>query len=232
MKALTFQHQKPDCILVLQGNKPCVEFFSFFPESVVIAADGAASDLLEIGIKPNVVIGDMDSFDVSRVKDESCLVIIDKNQENNDFEKALLYSLDKGYSHIMIWGMHGGDFEHTLNNTSVLWKYTGDFNQISIADSLHRVAVPVYVDMVCSELYPDEVVSLIPFPHARLTTKGFHWELNNEVLELSVREGARNRSVSSTISISVHEGRFLFFCNTRFPKTPIFTNILSSSYND
>ena len=78
MKALTFQHQKPDCILVLQGNMPCVEFFSFFPDSVVIAADGAASDLLEIGIKPNVVIGDMDSFDVSRVKDGSCLVILTK----------------------------------------------------------------------------------------------------------------------------------------------------------
>jgi len=78
-------------------------------------------------------------------------------------------------------------------------------------------------DMICNEVNPDEIISLIPFPHARLSTNGLKWELEEEVLELSIREGARNRAVSTSLSIKLHEGRLLFFCDTRFPNIPIFT---------
>ncbi|MGA1414095.1 MAG: thiamine diphosphokinase [Candidatus Kapaibacteriota bacterium] len=223
MKVLSFQSQKPDCILFLQGMKPDVELCSFFPDTRIIATDGAASDLLAIGITPHFVIGDMDSFDPATVSDDVCKVIIDENQENNDFEKALSFALERNMSHVLIWGIHGGDFEHSLNNTSVLWKYVGQFSQLTIVDSMQRFAVPVFFDMICNEVNPDEIISLIPFPHARLSTNGLKWELEEEVLELSIREGARNRAISSSLSIKLHEGRLLFFCDTRFPNIPIFT---------
>jgi len=223
MRVLSFQTYSPDCIIVLQGSKPVLEFFSFFPQSPIIATDGAANDMFDLGIVPNIVIGDMDSFDPSTVELRDCDIIHDNNQENNDFEKALNYALKQGYSRILIWGMHGGDFEHSLNNTSVLWKFSDSFSLITIVDSMARIAIPVFFDMICEECEDDEIISLIPFPHATLTTKGFKWDLENEVLELSVREGARNKALGHRVSISLKEGRLLFFCDSRFPNIPLFT---------
>ncbi|MBM4150594.1 MAG: thiamine diphosphokinase [Ignavibacteria bacterium] len=223
MKVLSFCAYIPDCIVVLQGSKPVLEFFSFFPNCPVIATDGAANDLLGLGITPNVVIGDMDSFDPSVVDLGFCTLIRDENQENNDFEKAMLFALNRGYSTIVIWGMHGGDFEHSLNNTSILWKFSRSFSQITIVDSMSRIAVPVFFDMACGECREQEIISLIPFPYATITTQGLRWDLQEEVLELSVREGARNRALGSNVSLFLKEGRLLFFCESRFPHIPLFT---------
>jgi thiamine pyrophosphokinase len=107
---------------------------------------------------------------------------------------------------------------------SVLWKYVECFSNITILDSASRIAVPVFFDMISEELNPQEIISLIPFPHARLSTQGFRWNLNDEVLELSKREGARNISMANSVQILHHEGRFLFFCDSRLPALPLFTN--------
>ncbi len=73
-----------------------------------------------------------------------------------------------------------------------------------------RLAVPVY-DNFTLATEPDEIISLIPQPHARITTKGLRWALTNEELRLGSREGARNRSIDTTIRIDVHDGALLVF---------------------
>lgn len=224
MTALAFLEKSPDCILVLQGCKPEKEVFSYFPESIIIATDGAAIELLNLGVIPNTVIGDMDSINPELLKDTQCEIIKDMGQENNDFEKALIHILQKGFSEILIMGIHGGDFEHSLNNVSVLWKYVERFSIITIVDSLQRIAIPVFFSFSWNTCVPGEIISLIPFPHAKLSTQGFEWELEKEVLELSVREGARNKAKNQDLHIDLLEGRFLFFCDSRFPRLPQFTH--------
>ena len=225
MKRLIFTKKQPDCILVLQGKSPESKIFDFFPDSILIATDGAAHGLISIGKIPDIIIGDLDSFDSSQLPLDAHSTIIEiPDQERNDFEKALDYCLVHHYHHILIYGIHGGDFEHSLNNVSVLWKYAEKFPTITIVDSLSRIAIPVFFDMMSDELCTNEIISLIPFPHAHLSTDGLQWNLNNEILELSKREGARNRSLGNYIHISNHEGRFLFFCDSRFPALPLFTN--------
>lgn len=228
MKRLIFAEKQPDCILVLQGKSPETQIFDFFPDSTLIATDGAALGLISIGKIPDIIIGDLDSFDVTLLPLNAHSKILKiPDQDRNDFEKALDYCLEQGYQHILIYGIHGGDFEHSLNNVSVLWKYADKFPIITILDSISRIAFPVFFDMMSNELYQNEIISLIPFPHACLSTQGLQWNLNNEVLELSKREGARNRSLGNSIHITNHDGRFLFFCDSRFPALPLFTNFPS-----
>ena len=225
MKRLNFTQKPLDCILILQGKAPDPEIFRFFQDTFLIATDGAANGLIELGVTPHIIIGDLDSFDSSLLPENANSQIIQiVDQEKNDFEKALDYCLEKNLLDIAIFGIHGGDFEHSLNNVSVLWKYVERFSHMTIIDSRSRIAIPVFFDMISDELFPQEIISLIPFPHARLSTQGLQWNLLDEVLELSKREGARNRSLGNSIQIQHHEGRFLFFCNTRLPALPLFTN--------
>jgi hypothetical protein len=46
------------------------------------------------------------------------------------------------------------------------------------------------------------------------------WELNNEILELGVREGARNIAIKQDISLIISEGELLLFLDDRLPNAP------------
>ena len=222
MNKLRFFDKKPDCLVCLSGDFPDFSFFDEFSDIPIIAADGAANELLQYSIIPSFIVGDLDSFIPHFLPaGAACEIIQEESQEINDFEKSMLFALKKGYKHIVITGLHGGDLEHSLNNVSVLWKLFPLFTTIVLVDSSLRIAIPVDRSFSYSAHYIGEIVSLIPSPHALLTTSGLQWNLENEALEFSVREGARNRVEHLHPEILIHEGRLLFFCDSRFPLIPI-----------
>ena len=92
MKRLNFTQKTLDCILILQGKAPDPEIFRLFPDTFLIATDGAANGLIELGIIPHIIIGDLDSFDSTLLPENANSQIIQiVDQEKNDFEKALDY---------------------------------------------------------------------------------------------------------------------------------------------
>jgi thiamine pyrophosphokinase len=57
---------------------------------MIIAADGAADTLLSLGIKPDVVIGDMDGIRSDTLDGlPEGAVVREEDQESTDFQKAL-----------------------------------------------------------------------------------------------------------------------------------------------
>jgi len=198
-----------DIILCLNGDLPPIEFFTTQTKPI-FAADGAAWKLHKLGIKPQVIVGDMDSFSRQEhhgeFADSELLWMPD--QDTNDFEKLLLVTHERGNHSLLICGMHGGELEHTLNNWSVLTRYAWT-HKLHVYDA-GRIAVPV-LDSFALDTKPNEMISLIPQPLAQLTTKGLQWELRDETLELGIREGARNRATGKQIQIHVHNGAVLVF---------------------
>jgi len=65
-----------------------------------------------------------------------------------------------------------------------------------------------------------EIISIIPQSTALLKTKNLNWELNNELLELGVREGARNQAIDSQIDIDILSGSILLFIDEHLPFAP------------
>jgi|688.fasta_scaffold36690_2 thiamine pyrophosphokinase len=221
MMHIHFSESLPSAIICLNGTLPNADFYTFFPDCPIIAADGAANTLLLQGIIPSVIIGDLDSFTPSLLPDFSTTTVIKEiNQEINDFEKSLIYALKNQFRHILIVGFQGGDLEHTLNNVSVLWKLFSRFSSIIIADLHNRIGIPFDQSFIFSSAKIGEIISLIPSPSALITTNGLTWNLQKEVLELSIREGARNSVSANFPEIHIHSGRILFFCEARFPLIP------------
>ena len=59
---------------------------------LIVAADGGANIALRLGLRPDVIIGDLDSIKpASRKACASSLIIQVKRQDNTDLEKALDY---------------------------------------------------------------------------------------------------------------------------------------------
>ena len=209
-----------DAVVCLNGDIPSIEVFDAYASYPLIAADGAAVGLNAIGVGAEYIVGDLDSIpsDVLETFRGTSEIVVDIDQEVNDFEKALRFAASQLWSRVLVLGMHGGEMEHTLNNWSVLMRFARTMQVTSYEKG--RVAIPVF-DSFVFEPNEDELISLIPQPQARVTTSGLVWPLNNEDLTLGMREGARNRSSGGTVSVTIHEGSLLFFCDARLPRTPV-----------
>lgn len=198
---------------------PQRDLFEMFASVPLIAADGAANKLTQLGVGPEFIVGDLDSVstDTLDLLGDSTTVIADTDQNSTDFEKSIRFAESQLYKRLLIVGIHGGDLEHTLNNWSILMRHGKGLSITVLEDE--RYAIPVY-DSFSFSPRKNEMLSLIPQPLAELTTSGLEWELNQEILELGSREGARNRAASDAVEITIHAGSVLFVCDERIPVAP------------
>jgi thiamine pyrophosphokinase len=106
---------------------------SFFQEKIakmenclIICCDSGARHLWKTGIKPDVIIGDMDSIEpdhlASYSKQGVKIIKYPVNKDFTDTELALDYALGLKPDSIFIWGALGGRIDHTLANVFLLCK--------------------------------------------------------------------------------------------------------------
>lgn len=206
-----------DAIVCLDADLPEPEFYEKFPEAEILAADGAGGKLLATGVEPDFVIGDMDSFDFRSFPIAPEKIVEIPDQETNDFEKVLKFAERRGRRNILAVGFHGGRLEHTFNNWSIFKKYSRNLN-LCVYDKGRYGFVLRGAARIPAR--PDEIVSIIPQTRAKVTTRNLQWELNGEILELGVREGARNRALGESFEICAEGGEVLVFVDSRIPFAP------------
>lgn len=214
------EYRLPDALLCLDGTLPPRDFFAYPAHIPIIAADGAAIRLAERGVKPSIIIGDFDTLHRSGLlhRFEAIPQLHIAEQDSTDFEKCLDYCTNAGFGSVLVCGIHGGEMEHSLNNWSIAMRYASRLALCLYDAGRYGLPVNHSVDI---PVQAGDTISLIPQPHAVLTTSGLHWPLRNEELRLGYREGARNRADSSRITIDLHEGSLLVFCNAAPPLMPV-----------
>lgn len=205
-------------LLSLSGTLPPPKELQRFKYDLVIAADGSAWQLLERGIVPDLIVGDLDSF--RRIpQPESAFphseIVHEPDQNSTDFEKALRTGLGRGVREFIIVGINGGEFEHALNNWSIFQRYSSAV-PLLIYDA-GRLGRTVNTRLSLPSR-PGELISLVPQPRVVISSRGLVWELDCDVLELGKREGARNESRGSLVELTVHEGSVLVFYDASRPE--------------
>jgi thiamine pyrophosphokinase len=93
---------------------------------LIICCDGGARHLWKTGIKPDVIIGDMDSIEpdhlASYSKQGVKIIKYPVSKDFTDTELALDYALNLKPAAIYIWAAMGGRIDHTLSNVFLLDK--------------------------------------------------------------------------------------------------------------
>lgn len=188
-------------ILCLNGHLPDASFFSTVPLPI-IAADGAANQLYELGITPAVVVGDLDgiSDEVRRINK----TVFEPDQNSCDFDKSLAYAKQHDLLPSIILGMNGGYLDHILNNMSIFLE----------TDNL--LYAPPIVGLVINQQNTKSLVlpintkiSFFGIPQASVTSKGLKWELNEMQLNFPGKNSCFNRTTNEKIEIKVQAGRVL-----------------------
>lgn len=198
-------------VIISKGFPPSKELMEqeVRTADLVIGADGGGNILLAQGILPEVVIGDLDSF--QKPDGAEFLIIHDPDQETNDLEKALMYAREQGVTSCTVLGAFGKRMDHSLKNLSVMQQFTSQFDRLTFLDD-ELEACMVGSEMV-GQLPIGSIVSLFPLSGKvkGITTKGLKYALNDEELENGVRDGTSNENISRTFSIKVKEGQLVVF---------------------
>lgn len=100
-------------------------FEAFKPkaEDFIIAADGGLKHLEKLGITPNFVLGDFDSYgEIPKSADfNDCEVYVAPvEKDDTDTLLALRYAIEKNFKRILIFGGTGGRLDHTFANIQCL----------------------------------------------------------------------------------------------------------------
>lgn len=176
---------------------------------IIICADGGVNSLFERGLKPHIVIGDMDSIK-THIKNRlpSNSIIVDKDANKTDTVKAVEYALKKGYKQIILMGVVGKRTDQTLGNISI-FKTHGNMGDIKIVTDHCEISLIHESIKFRGEI--GQKISLIPLLTAEgVTTEGLEYPLKNDTLSFNTL-GISNRIVSNPVTVSVKRGDLLLF---------------------
>ena len=187
-------------LLVLNGNIPGRAFFDQFQDICVVGVDGGASKILDLGILPHIIIGDLDGFDKSLISNTKTEIVYAMDQDFTDFEKAIMHVADKKLFPALVLGMNGGEIDHILNNMHVFIRYSEKYDMSFYDEGKIGTCIHASGEM---DLKPGSNVSLFSFSEDPLSTSGLEWELKNEPLYFLKRSGVRNRAKSSKVSFAI-----------------------------
>lgn len=199
---------------VIVANAP----FRFWPKvfslvrraPLLLAADGGANHLAVLGVRPHFVVGDFDSLEPSvRAWVGEARLVSRPDQDHTDLEKTLEFALERGARSITVLAATGGRLDHALENLAILGRFAGRA-ACEIWDREQRI-LPVLEESLF-QVKEGATVSLMPLGKAlRVWTKGLHWPLSGEPLDLLSRTGLSNRAVASEIFVKVEGGVLLVF---------------------
>lgn len=188
-------------ILCLNGELPDARFFAE-TNLPVVAADGAANRLHRLGIKPHIIIGDLDSVLPSLLQDNAFIHLPDQN--SNDYEKTMVYLHENNLLPCIVVGINGGYLDHVLNNINIFMGgncllYAPPLKGFVLNEKKRiRLFLPEHTK-----------ISLLGIPSAIVSSKGLKWELNNSSLTFPGSNSCYNRTTSKQIEIENHKGEVL-----------------------
>ena len=197
--------------VLIVGDRPILEDVSKLAEGcLVIAADGGANRLLNHGIRPDLVIGDMDSISSSSKRELENILLEDKSTDSTDLEKAFVYAKEKSASQITIIGWAGGRVDHTLAAFGLVFK-----GAILIDEVFHVEEISNDYSFSSPE---GTIFSLIAVPEATVSVSGSKWDLNESTLDIGGRALHNEVGPSGQVTITRHSGKLaLMRGKFRFP---------------
>ena len=188
----------------------------FKPDSTdyVVGADRGYLVLEKNKIKPDLVIGDFDSY-TGEIQCES-IVRFPVKKDYTDSELAIKHALEKGYKSIRIFGAIGGSLDHTIANLSLLVKYASKGIEIAFYDG-ENVVFSITNSGACFDENANGRISVFSACDKALGVfeKGLLYELDNAILQSIEPLGVSNEFVGVPSEISVQNGTLILYTSKK-----------------
>jgi thiamine pyrophosphokinase len=179
---------------------------------VVIAADGGAITAERLGLRPDLVVGDLDSIEpaeVDRLRASGIPVeVAPTAKDESDTELAVRAALARGATTLTIVGALGGRVDHLLANLALLALPELDGIETLILDGRTRISLvrgPGSRPLIGRV---GDLVTLLPFGAGveGVRTEGLAWALRDEALPAGPARGLSNVRTAERARVQVRSG--------------------------
>lgn len=175
----------------------------------IVAVDSGYKHLTKHDLKPDILIGDLDSVDkelINIAKSEDVEIFeFNKDKNESDFELAINYSISVEAGSITIIGGEDGEIDHLFSiyniisnckfNNGVTWLYKNYMMQFR---SSAIFSLPI-----------GDKFSIIPISNLEnLNIEGSKYELNDTFIPKGSSRTLRNESIGKEITVNCNTGLF------------------------
>jgi thiamine pyrophosphokinase len=183
------------------------------PKDYIICADGGTRHALALGVKPNLIIGDMDSAEKSQLQklkvEDVAIELFPHDKNETDLELAINHAIELNPNQITIIAALGGRLDQTLANIALLTDLRLSTVDIRLDDGLEQIFI--CRDQAQVHGRSGDLISLIPWQGAvsNVRTENLRWPLQNETLYHDKTRGISNEMLGELALISIGSGLLL-----------------------
>ncbi len=201
--------------------------------TLVIAADAGAAACEALGLRPDLVVGDLDSAEPALVRRLALAGIevrrVPAEKDESDLELALEAAIERGADRVVALGALGGPrVEHALSAIELLVLAGERGVDMALADDRSTLRLLEHGGPVGSAPgldiagEPGDFVSLFPWGGDALgvVTEGLRYPLRDEPLLMGPSRGLSNELAGSTASVRCRSGRLLVIHTRRSAVEP------------
>lgn len=185
------------------------------PDDLIIAADGGMTHCLALGIKPSIVIGDLDSLDPDHLKSLQTsgteIISYPINKDQTDLELALRKALELGSDEILLLGALGARWDMTIAN--LLLSASPEFSKVTVRliDGHQEIILLRGQGELIFNGKKGDMLSLIPLGQDAygVTLRGLEYPLKDDVLKFGATRGISNVLKDDTATVYLKKGLLL-----------------------
>jgi thiamine pyrophosphokinase len=181
----------------------------------IIAADGGARHCQELGITPDLVVGDFDSLEEDELARLAVaggqLIRYPAHKDETDLELALGEALARGAERVIVFGALGARWDMSLANLLLLSNPVYDRVKIELVDGRQRVLLVSPDRPLTVAGRAGDTLSLIPVggDAEGVETEGLEYPLKKETLKFGAARGVSNVLVEEQARVSLAAGHLL-----------------------
>ncbi|OGD56130.1 thiamine diphosphokinase [Candidatus Beckwithbacteria bacterium RIFCSPLOWO2_02_FULL_47_23] len=186
-------------VLFINGDLARLPRLYLKKSDFLIGVDGGTKLILRLKRRPDLVIGDFDSYPKPKAK-----ALYKQSQDLTDTEFALDYCVKHGFKDIVLVGVLGSRLDHLLTN--IFLGYRFNFTIIEGQQTLYFVTTRIILVGK-----PGDLVSLIPLLSdcSGVTTSGLKWRLQGDSLKFGFGRGVSNVMTGKIAQIFLKRGCLL-----------------------
>jgi thiamine pyrophosphokinase len=201
-------------LIFANGHLPNLDSARAFiqADDFIIAADGGTQHVLDLGLFPHLVIGDLDSLDspAKFLMDQGVQVVqFPRDKNETDLELAIEHAMTLNPTSLIILAALGGRLDQTLANFSLIADPKFTSLDIRVDDGVEEAFF--CRNRVSVKGRGGDLVSLIPWgAEVRgVVTENLKWPLFAETLFAHKTRGISNEMVGEIATVKIISGLLL-----------------------
>ena len=173
-----------------------------------ICCDSGLKHRAGLGITPDLIVGDFDSYEDPHLDIET--IVLPREKDDTDTAFAVKEALKRGFQDFLLVGVTGGRLDHTLGNVSLLLMLDAQGKSAVALDDCSELEIVSDRPARIEDRYPYFSLLNISGLARGITIRNAKFPLSNAEITCEYQYGISNEVLpGTTAEVSVENGRLL-----------------------